>query len=45
MEAGPGNVLTRLIRRIDYGVNSLSLSDDHEGLLSDRFALVEAAAQ
>jgi [acyl-carrier-protein] S-malonyltransferase len=45
MEAGPGNVLTRLIRRIDYNVNSLSLSDDYEGLLSERFALVEAAAQ
>ena len=45
MEAGPGNVLTRLIRRIDYNVNSLSLSDDYEGLLSERFALVEGAAQ
>ena len=45
VEAGPGNVLTRLARRIDYSVNSLSLSDDHEGLLSERFALVEAAAR
>ena len=45
MEAGPGNVLTRLVRRIDYNVNSLSLSDDYEGLLSERFALVEGAAQ
>ncbi|HKS90838.1 MAG TPA: ACP S-malonyltransferase [Tepidiformaceae bacterium] len=45
LEAGPGNVLTRLVRRIDYGVNSLSLSDDNDGLLSENFALVEAAAQ
>jgi [acyl-carrier-protein] S-malonyltransferase len=45
MEAGPGNVLTRLVRRIDYDMNSLSLSDDTDGLLSDNFRLVEAAAQ
>lgn len=45
IEAGPGNVLTRLVRRIDYSVNSLSLSDDYEGLLSDNFKLVEAAAR
>ncbi len=45
LEAGPGNVLTRLVRRIDYGVNSLSLSDDNDGLLSENFTLVEAAAQ
>lgn len=45
MEAGPGNVLTRLVRRIDYEVNSLSLSDEYDGLLSDNFAVVEAAAQ
>lgn len=45
IEAGPGNVLTRLVRRIDYDVNSLSLSDDYEGLLSDQFHLVEASAQ
>ncbi|MCC7364505.1 MAG: ACP S-malonyltransferase [Dehalococcoidia bacterium] len=44
IEAGPGNVLTRLVRRIDYDVNSLSLSDDHEGLLGENFKLVEAAA-
>lgn len=44
IEAGPGNVLTRLVRRIDYDINSLSLSDDYEGLLSERFSLVEAAA-
>jgi [acyl-carrier-protein] S-malonyltransferase len=43
IEAGPGNVLTRLVRRIDYGVNSLSLSDDYEGLLSEKFQAVEAA--
>lgn len=45
VEAGPGNVLTRLARRIDYSVNSLSLSDEYEGLFSERFALVEAAAR
>jgi [acyl-carrier-protein] S-malonyltransferase len=45
MEVGPGNVLTRLVRRIDYNVNSLSLSDDYEGLLGERFHLVEAAAR
>lgn len=45
IETGPGNVLTRLVRRIDYSVNSLSLSDDYEGLLSDNFKMVEAAAQ
>jgi [acyl-carrier-protein] S-malonyltransferase len=45
MEAGPGNVLTRLVRRIDYNVNSLSLSDDNEGLLSNSFRFVEAAAR
>ena len=44
MEVGPGNVLTRVVRRIDYGLNSLSLSDDYEGLLSENFAAVEAAA-
>ena len=45
LETGPGNVLTRLVRRIDYSINSLSLSDDVDGLLSDNFKLVEAAAQ
>jgi [acyl-carrier-protein] S-malonyltransferase len=45
MEVGPGNVLTRLIRRINYDVNSLSLSDEYEGLLGERFKLVEVAAQ
>jgi [acyl-carrier-protein] S-malonyltransferase len=44
MEAGPGNVLTRLVRRIDYDTNSLSLSDEYEGLFSDNFKAVEAAA-
>jgi hypothetical protein len=38
-------VLTRLVRRIDYGVNSLSLSDDNEGLLSPNWAAVEAAGR
>ncbi len=45
MEIGPGNVLTRLVRRINYDVNSLAISDDYEGLLSDNFQLVEAAAR
>ena len=45
MEVGPGNVLTRLVRRINYDVNSLALSDDYEGLLSETFRLVEAAAR
>lgn len=44
IEVGPSNVLTRLIRRIDYELNSLSISDEYEGLLGERFALVEAAA-
>ena len=43
IEVGPGNVLTRLMRRINYDVNSLSISDEYEGLLSDNFRLVEAA--
>jgi [acyl-carrier-protein] S-malonyltransferase len=30
IEIGPGNALTRLVRRIDYGTNSLSISDDNE---------------
>ncbi len=44
IEVGPGNVLTRVVRRIDYSLNSLSVSDDYEGLLSENFATVEAAA-
>ena len=44
IEVGPGNVLTRLVRRIDYDTNSLSISDEYEGLLGDNFKLVEAAA-
>src|SRR5690606_20951800 len=44
MEIGPGNVLTRLVRRIDYELNSLPIADDYEGLLSDNFKKVEAAA-
>ncbi|MGE0598180.1 MAG: ACP S-malonyltransferase [Dehalococcoidia bacterium] len=44
MEIGPGNVLTKLVRRIDYEINSISISDDYEGLLSERFQLVEGAA-
>lgn len=45
IEVGPGNVLTRLIRRIDYDANAVAISDDHEGLLSENFRLVEAAAR
>jgi [acyl-carrier-protein] S-malonyltransferase len=44
MEVGPSNVLTRLVRRIDYNVNSLSLSDDNEGLFAESFHRVEAAS-
>lgn len=45
IECGPSNVLTRLVRRINYDVNSLSLSDEYEGILSNDFQLVEAAAR
>lgn len=45
LEVGPGSVLTKLVRRIDYNVNSLSISDDYEGLLSERWTLVEATAR
>jgi [acyl-carrier-protein] S-malonyltransferase len=45
VEVGPGNVLTRLVRRIDYDVNSLSISDENDGLLGENFKLVEAAAR
>jgi len=45
LEVGPGNVLTKLVRRIDYDVNSIAISDDYDGMLSDRWHLVEAAAQ
>lgn len=45
IEVGPGSVLTKLVRRIDYSINSLSLSDEYEGLLSERWALVEATAR
>jgi [acyl-carrier-protein] S-malonyltransferase len=44
IEVGPGSVLTRLVRRIDYTVNSFSISDDNEGLFSEKFAQVEASA-
>jgi [acyl-carrier-protein] S-malonyltransferase len=45
IEVGPGNVLTKLVRRIDYEINSISISDDYEGMLSERFPLLEAAAR
>jgi len=44
LEVGPGNVLTRLVRRIDYNINSYSLSDEYDGLLAENFRQVEAAA-
>ena len=44
IEVGPGNVLTRILRRINYDLNSLSISDEHEGMLSEGFTDVEAAA-
>jgi len=45
IEVGPGQVLTKLVRRIDYEINSISISDDYEGMLSERFQLVEATAR
>ena len=45
VEVGPGNVLTKLVRRIDPRINVVSLSDDRSGLLSERFAAVESAAR
>ncbi len=44
VEAGPGNVLTKLVRRIDPGTNVVSLSDDRTGLLSEHFTAIESAA-
>lgn len=43
IEMGPGNVLTRIVRRIDYDLNSVSISDEHNGMLNDNFAALEAA--
>ena len=45
VEVGPGNVLTKLARRIDPRANAVSLSDERTGLLSDQFAAVESAAR
>lgn len=44
VEVGPGNVLTRLIRRIDYELNSVAISDEYEGMLGEQFERIEAAA-
>ncbi len=44
LEIGPGNVLTRLVRRIDYDVNSYAISDELDGLLGENFPLLESAA-
>jgi [acyl-carrier-protein] S-malonyltransferase len=43
IETGPGNVLTRIVRRINYDLNSVSISDDHDGMLSENFAALENA--
>ena len=45
VEVGPGNVLTKLVRRIDPNTNVVSLSDDRSGLLSERFAAIESATR
>lgn len=45
VEVGPGNVLTKLARRIDPRASAVSLSDERTGLLSDQFAAVESAAR
>ena len=45
VEVGPGNVLTKLVRRIDPTTNVVSLSDDRSGLLSERFSAVESATR
>ena len=45
VEVGPGNVLTKLVRRIDPKTNVVSLSDGRSGLLSDRFGAVESATR
>ncbi|HCV00417.1 MAG: [acyl-carrier-protein] S-malonyltransferase [Dehalococcoidia bacterium] len=45
VEVGPGNVLTKLVRRIDPKTNVVSLSDSRTGLLSDRFDVVESATR
>ena len=42
VEVGPGNVLTKLVRRIDPKTKVVSLSDDRTGLLSERFEAVES---
>ncbi len=44
IEVGPGNVLTRILRRIDYDLNSVSISNEHDGMLNEGFAELEAAA-
>ncbi len=45
IEVGPGNVLTKLVQRIDGEANVVSLSDARTGLLSESFQSIEAAAQ
>ncbi len=45
VEVGPGNVLTKLVRRIDPRLRVVSLSDDRSGLLSERFSAVESATR
>ena len=45
VEVGPGNVLTKLVRRIDPEIRVVSLSDTRTGLLSERFDAVESATR
>ncbi len=45
VEVGPGNVLTKLVRRIDPETKVVSLSDERSGLLSERFDIVESATR
>ena len=43
IEVGPGQVLTRLVRRVDATVTAISLSDPHDGLFSENFKRLELA--
>jgi [acyl-carrier-protein] S-malonyltransferase len=43
IEVGPGQVLTRLIRRVDGSINAISLSDPQDGLFSENFKRLQLA--
>jgi [acyl-carrier-protein] S-malonyltransferase len=43
IEVGPGQVLTRLVRRVDETVNAISLSDPYDGLFSENFQRLQHA--